>query len=302
MRDSDNKNLITLLTKIYQARGLDFTQYKISMVQRRVRSRMLKCNVSTYEDYFRILDQQPDELGHLIQSFSIQVTELFRNPESFNAIRDIVIPQIIISKREKQHKIIKAWSCGCSTGDEPYSLAMLFLEKLGAARDRFILTILGTDIDDRAIREAGDTEFEKDQISALNQDIIRNYFVKHAHSKFKIADPVRNLVRLRHHDVINDIPYMHCDVILCRNVLIYFNKELQQETQLKFYDCLNPGGFLVLGMTESLIGSASEYFEPVNNSLRIYRRPIARTTGAEKDREVLSQNDIDRIIKEMTEE
>lgn len=115
---------------------------------------------------------------------------------------------------------------------------------------------------------------------------------------YQLRQDIREMVTFREHDVIHDRPIMNCDLILCRNLLIYFNRELQEEILLKLYECLNPGGFLVLGMSEILVGSSAKKFENVNNRLRIYRRPDKEDALA-SNAETLSQGQIDRIIKEL---
>lgn len=306
MRDTstitNDPALMLLLTKIHEERGLDFTQYKERMLLRRVSSRMSKYNARSYEDYLGVIEKEPKELDELVNALSINVTEFFRNPESFNAIKDIVIPRVIVSKKEHHHKIIRAWSCGCSIGDEPYSLAMLFLEKLGKARDKFLITVIGSDIDDNALKNAKKIVYKKERIKAIDNDIVEKYFKDLHDGTFEIKGSVSSMVRFRKHDIIKDTPYMHCDIILCRNILIYFNRQLQEEIQLKLFDCLNPGGFLVLGMTESLMGSAAKYFETVDNKLRIYRRPELKVAGVDTTSEVLSQGQIDGIVRQILEE
>ncbi len=118
--DAVNKvSLIRLLSMIHEAKGLDFTHYKEKTLTRRITSRLRKFNITSYDEYMDILNKDPNELNELINALTINLTEFFRNPESFEAIRKIVIPRIIFSKREHRHKIIRAWSCGCSSGDEP---------------------------------------------------------------------------------------------------------------------------------------------------------------------------------------
>lgn len=298
MTVANDSALMRLLTRIYEDKGLDFTQYRESSLLRRIASRLRRYDVTSYDEYIAVLDQDPDEYDELINSLTINVTEFFRNPESFRAIEGIIIPRVIHSKERHRHKIIRAWSCGCSTGDEPYSLAMLFLEKLGAARDRFILTILGSDVDGGALEEAKAMVYSKERLKAIGGTLLEKYFEMTGEHKFRLKGAVRSLVRFRHHDVIRDRPFMHCDIILCRNLLIYFNKELQEEILLKFYEALNPGGFLILGMVESLVGEALNAFENMDNRLRIYRRP--KEPSLQFDRaEILSQEEIDRIVANM---
>jgi len=300
MAVTDDPGLMRLLTKVYEEKGWDFTQYKQASLLRRLRSRLNKHNLGSFDGYIKVLEAQPQEYNELINSLTINVTEFFRNPEMFQALDEVVIPRVIASKLRHQHKIIKAWSCGCSSGDEPYSLAMIFLEKLGEARDKFLLAIIGSDIDKAALDEARQMLYAKERLNALDNFLLEKYFTRIEGGKFRLKSFVSSLARFRHHDIIRDRPFMRCDIILCRNLLIYFNKQLQEETLLKFYEALNPGGFLVLGMVESLVGAAANAFECVDNRLRIYRKPEDKALIYDSQK-VLSQEEIDGVVAGMLE-
>lgn len=300
MAITDDPALMRLLTKIHDDKGLDFTQYKEQSLLRRLHSRLYKYNTESYDEYLKILDSQPQEYNGLLNALTINVTEFFRNPESFEAIEKIVIPRVIFAKRAHHHKIIRAWSCGCSSGDEPYSLAMLFLEKLREARKNFLLTVIGSDIDDEALKEAKDMVYSKDRLRAINSSMLEKYFEEVDRDKFRLKSQARSLVRFRRHDIVKERPFMHCDIILCRNLMIYFNKQLQEEVLLKFYEALNPGGFLILGMVESLVGAAANAFEHVDNCLRIYRRPEDKILTYDSQK-MLSQEEIDKVVAGMLE-
>lgn len=252
--------------------------------------------IHSYERYAEVLNSTPGEYEELINALTINVTEFFRNPEIFEAMKNSVIPQIVFSKREHQHKIIRVWSAGCSYGDEPYSMAIIFLEKLGQAKGKFTLTIIGTDIDEEALREAKDVIYPLARLKAVPEAILRKYFKEIDSDRFQLKDEVKSVVRFRDHNVINAPPLMHCDLILCRNLLIYFDKKLQEEVILKFYQSLNPGGFLVLGMVEALAGQTQNIFEHTNNRLRFYRKPVNPSL---RRGEILPQEKIDEIVKEM---
>ena len=140
--------------------------------------------------------------------------------------------------------------------------------------------------------------YSRQRLKAIDKSLLDKYFLQLDGDKFKLQDSVRSVVRFISHDVIKDKPILHCDIILCRNLLIYFNKELQEEILLKFYEALNTGGFLVLGMVESLVGSTINAFEHLNNPLCIYRKPENKTLGYEKGH-ILTQADIDKIVSEM---
>ena len=246
----------------------------------------------------QFLEENPDELIELIDSLTINVTEFFRNPESFRGIDNVVIPNVIKNKQAKQHKIIRCWSCGCSHGDEPYSLAMLLLQRLGHLKETFKVTVYGTDIDTRVVNNARNIICDEDRLKDVDSRLRSEYFENVGGATYRPTKEVRDIVKFRYQDVVKDKPLLHCDIVLCRNLLIYFNKELQEEILLKFYECLNPGGYLVLGMVESLIGAAGKRFEVVDNRLRIYRRSDNVAEEEEMDG-MLSQDEIDKIVNEM---
>lgn len=261
---------------------------------------MNKKGAGSCEEYINIIKNNPDELDSLIESISINVTEFFRNLESFSAIDEVVIPRVIASKRNRHHKIIRAWSCGCSAGDEPYSLAILLSEKLGMALDKFSISIIGSDIDKGAIADAKEAVYSKNRLRALSSGIIDRYFERIDGDRYGLIKEIKKMVKFRTHNIVKDYPFRHCDIIMCRNLLIYFNKQLQEETLLKFFECLNPGGFLVLGMSESLVGSVNKALETVNNRMRIYRKPEPHSCNIGGEG-VLSQAEIDNIVKEILE-
>ena len=297
---TDDPGLMRLLTKIHDEKGIDFTQHKEKSLCRRLESCMRRRSARSFDEYVKVLEGSPEEYNSLLNALTINVTDFFRNPESFEAISKIVIPRVIFSKREHQHRIIRAWSCGCSSGDEPYTLAMLLLEKLGKAGDGFFPAVIGSDIDKEALSEARSMVYSRQRLKAVDRKLLDGYFEKVDGDAFRLSSAVSGLVRFRHNDIIKDRPFTHCDIILCGNLLIYFNKQLQEEVLLKFYECLNPGGFLVLDMVESLTGAAINAFEHVNNRLRIYRRPEKESMKYET-RKVLIQEDIDKIVNDMLE-
>jgi chemotaxis protein methyltransferase CheR len=294
----ENKKLIALLARLHDRRGIDFTQYKPSTLERRISARMLKNGFSSYEEYGAFLDKNPQECVELIDSITINVTDFFRNDESFEALEKQVIPEILGVKNSKGHRLLRVWSCGCSEGDEPYSIAMLLDGALENDRRDLIITIYGTDVDQRAIEKAKKAVYDGKRIEGIGSRLRKKYFNETEADRYSLKDVIRQMVTFRVHDVVNDKPFLNCDLILCRNLLIYFNKQLQEEVLLKFRECLSPGGFLVLGMTESLVGSAMNGFIPVNNRLRIYRRPFEEKVDI-RTAEKLTQEQVDRIVKEL---
>ncbi len=289
--------LMELISKLHERRGLDFSLYKRPMLIRRIQARMKRLEIDSCGKYATLLEKKHDEVDALLESLNINVTEFFRNPESFAAITSLVIPKIVEEKIEKRHRVIRAWSAGCSSGDEPYSVAMAFMEVLGEDLQGFTLSVIGSDIDKGAIAEAKRKTYEQSRLKSLSPGYIKKYFKKKG-DLFEVRDEVVSNVTFEYRDVVNMRPHRFCDLITCRNLLIYFNRELQEETQLKFAECLNPGGFLVLGMVETLIGSAVSRFAPVDGRLRIYSR-LRSDFVDEAGASILSQDDIDGLVGEI---
>jgi chemotaxis methyl-accepting protein methylase len=298
MQKQKDPELISVLTQIYEDKGIDFTQYKDKTLLRRLDSRCKRLGFSSYNEYKAFLKDNPEEYVPLLDSLFINVTEFFRNKESFDFIDNTIVPKIIENKKDKKHRVIRVWSCACSTGDEPYSLAMLLLEKLGKETDKFTIVVYGTDIDEGALKDAGEGLYEKDRLKAVPEKLMKKYFEQKTDILFQLKKEVVNLVMFRHHDVINDKPIKHCDLILCRNLLIYFNKQLQEETLLKFHQSLNDSGYLILGMVESLVGAASTHFETADNRLRVYKCLKSKKIDLETGN-LMDQAEIDRLIKEL---
>ncbi|MBT3182164.1 MAG: protein-glutamate O-methyltransferase CheR [Deltaproteobacteria bacterium] len=301
MKNDDQNYLMEILAKVHDRTGFDFTQYKDATLIRRIKTRLRRLNIATYKDYIGILDSDDGEYYELINTITINVTEFFRNVDSFKAIEELVVPALIESKRKRRHHLFRIWSCACSDGDEAYSMAILLKEQLQKQGGGYTIRVTGSDIDEEALGRARKGSYEKTRLKAVNRELLDQYFEEVEEGVFRIKGCIRDIVKFRQHDIIKDRAIRHNDIILCRNLLIYFNKQLQEETLLKLYECLNPGGFLILGMCETLVGSALERFEGVNNRLRIYRRPssIDPADRSDEGSATLSQQDVDKLVGEI---
>ncbi|MBF0105593.1 MAG: protein-glutamate O-methyltransferase CheR [Deltaproteobacteria bacterium] len=295
MTPLQNTDLQKIVRQIKETSGVDLSHYRTQILTRRITAHLNKKRPDSINDYIKLIATDPNECRSLVESVTIHVTEFFRNPEIFEDMKKTVIPGIIYSKRNRQHKIIRLWSCACSSGDEPYSLAMLLIDELGAAIDNFNITIIGTDIDAGVLYKARDMQYPSKRLEGLDKKIINRHFTPCADGRFTLNDAVKKQVRFTQHDVITDRMFTFCDAILCRNLFIYFDKGLQEKIQIEFFNCLNPGGYLILGMSESLVGAAAELYEKVNPRLRIYKKP--ETKFLSQNSKQLSQEEINLIVK-----
>ena len=249
---------------------MDLSQYKENCLKRRIDVRLRASGVQTYLEYLAVLKRDPSEYDRLLDDLTINVTQFFRDTETFKAIKDDVIRKIISSKQKQNKKIIRVWSAGCATGQEPYSIGILFNEILGRKISNFFISIYATDIDTNSLKKARAAEYDNDSVSDVDENMLRKYF--RYDGKYKLNEEITKMVKFKHHDLISDEPLTHVDIILCRNAIIYFSRELQQKLFRKFYEGLNKTGYLILGKTESLTGEPARMFKQVNMRERIYQK------------------------------
>ncbi|MFH0772416.1 MAG: protein-glutamate O-methyltransferase CheR [Candidatus Omnitrophota bacterium] len=260
-----------LLDKIQRNKGADFSLYRTATLKRRIDSRMRTTGCLDYSDYIIYLNKNPEEYDNLISAITINVTEFFRNPETFTILEKKVIPEIIRSKKERGRKVIRAWSAGTSNGEEAYSLAVLFLEALKENIADFDVVVYGTDVDPACIEKGKAGIYTALSIKEIDKERLAKYFNKNEES-YEINDNVKKLTKFTAHNLVSDEFLKHLDLILCRNVIIYFTRPLQEMVYSNFARALNKGGILVLGKVESLWGYAKENFEIFDNRERIYRK------------------------------
>lgn len=264
-------NLTRLLEKVRTERGLDMAQYRPRYVERRIAARLHALNLRTYRQYAAYLDGHPEEYAKLFDTLTINVTQFFRDPTVFELFREDMVRDMLAEKAARHQHMIRVWSAGCATGQEPYSLAMAFLSAMGPASHDFLLTILGTDLDRNALNVAKRAEYD---ISLVDQIPLadRNRYVELCGDHFKIKPEVARLCKFDYLNLFEDKPIQAVDVIFCRNVFIYFNREEQERVLQVFWSALARGGYLVLGRTERIGSRGERGFELVSGRERIYRK------------------------------
>ncbi len=275
------RELRALLEEVRQRRGVDFSRYQRPTILRRLQRRMTATHSETVADYHQYLAAHPEEEERLIGSLLINVTDFFRDAETFSYLRDHVLPTLLEAARER-HTELRLWSAGCATGEEAYSLAILVHEILGTQeRDHVSAHIFATDVDSDAIRFARRGVYPARSLVNLPPDVLQRAFTE-TDGEYEVIKPIRDMVIFGEHDLGRAAPFRQTDLVLCRNVLIYFTPELQKRSLQAFAFSLREGGFLVLGNAETTRPMA-EYFSADQARLRIYRRsgkrapPLART-------------------------
>jgi len=264
-----DSQLTTFLERVRLHTGLDFGLYKRPTIERRLRRRMTATDSATLLAYEGYLDIHPEEYQRLAASFLIKVTDFFRDTDLFAHLRDRVLPELI-ARTAGTGREIRVWSAGCATGEEPYSVAILLCEALGAAIDNYQVRIFATDVDSEAVAYARRGRYPAAALAGVDPALVSRYF-RTEDGRLAITDRVRNLVLFSQHDLGQRPPFPRIDLVLCRNVLIYFTPEMQSHALKLFAFSLRPDGVLVLGKAETA-GSAADLFRPENEALKIYRR------------------------------
>lgn len=257
-----------LTAKISRDKGFGCASYKEKCLRRRIAVRMRAKGVLTYEAYAKVLDTDATEYERLLDALTINVTKLFRNWETYAALAAQVIPPLW----SLPAPVIRVWSAGCSSGEEPYSVATLFhrhATQLGASALR--VRVLGTDIDRDSLDAAARGAYEEAAFADTPSDLRARYFGNVA--PYAVSSEVRPLVTFERRDLVGEgSPDGSFHLIACRNVLIYFDRATQEALFEKFHDALHPGGYLVLGKVETLLGPIRNRFAPVDSRERIFRK------------------------------
>jgi chemotaxis methyl-accepting protein methylase len=272
MSPLDEPGFAALARRISQGAGFAVEVYKDKCIRRRIAVRMRACGVHTYRDYQAILDRSPTEVERLRDALTINVTRFYRNADTWNLLRRDLIPRLFASGRGE----IRAWSAGCSSGEEPYTLAILaadHLDRAGRPAELDRLIVDATDVDRLSLERARAARYQADGLSEMPPDLARRY-LEPADREFQVTERVRSRVWVRRVDLNRQRPPRRdYHLVLCRNVLIYFDRPTQERLFQVFFESLAPGGYLVLGKVESLFGMARERLALVDPRERVYRRP-----------------------------
>jgi two-component system, chemotaxis family, CheB/CheR fusion protein len=266
---SDQAEFRALLGRIHDRSGIDFSPYKPATILRRLRGRMRATARPTLAAYGAYLDSEPGEYARLVNSLLIKVTEFFRDPKLFDYLREQVIPGLIAEARREQREL-RLWSAGCSTGEEAYSLAMVVADVLGEGLAWPDIRIFATDVDREAISFARLGRYLPPALRSLPAGALERHFVKSGDG-YEVGRRLRGLMVFGEHDLGERAPFPRIDLVLCRNVLIYFTAPMQQVALETFAFSLRTGGRLVLGASESTL-ALPEPYEEENARLRVYRR------------------------------
>jgi two-component system CheB/CheR fusion protein len=269
----ENAVLARIFQSLRAVHGVDFTHYKRTTIKRRLERRMMLRRIENLDEYQEALDRDPAELAALCQDFLIRVTEFFRDPTAFDALRQDVLPTLCEGQSAKE--AIRIWVPGCATGEEAYSVAIAVLEYFSDGPPRKI-QIFGTDISEAALEKARAAVYPVNALHEVSPERLGRFFVGQD-SEYRISKNVRDVCLFARQDVTRDPPFSRLDLISCRNLLIYLDDVAHRRVLRTFHYALRRQGMLLVGPAEN-VAHSPELFEQIDSRSRVFRR-IPNTGG-----------------------
>ncbi len=267
-----------ILTIIKQKKGIDLSRYRRHTVERRISNRMARLQAADPETYLELLKSDPHECDSLVNNIGINVSSFFRNPVVFEIIEQSVLPLIITRKRASNSREIRIWSIGCAAGEEAYSVAILVHQAFEKEQGSWKPYIFATDMDSDALEKAGTGIYQRQSLATTKLGILDKYFISKG-SMYEVCPFIKDIVHFSLDDCTSfrtiapaESVFGSFDMVLCRNVLIYFSKELQKNVFDKLYKAIGPRGYLILGDSESLSWEIESKFEATDGRNRIFQK------------------------------
>lgn len=267
-----------ILNYLNKTHGVDFCTNRYSSLERKINNRMKLLRINTSKAYIQCLEKNPKEIATLVDLLTVNVSRFFRNSLTFEYLAQKTLPAIISNKKKTNDNTLRIWSAGCANGEEPYSIAILLNEILQKEKVEFKPTIFATDISRNSLQKAKQGVFLSDKLENVKYGLLQKYFtLKDNH--FILNAKVRNMVTFSFYDITDSktsVPpesvFGDFDLVLCRNVLIYFQLERQHIIFNKLFHSLTPSGYLVLGEAERLPSKLNKYFFNECDYSYIYRK------------------------------
>jgi chemotaxis protein methyltransferase CheR len=255
VQELKSEELVLFRDFIYERTGLYFAETKAYFLQNRLSERMAQVGCHSYMDYYYQLKYDPSqtELDRLVDLITTRETSFFRNPPQLAAFQHKVLPELIERKRRDGQRTLRIWSAGCASGEEPYTLAIILLDSIPASA-LWDIQVIANDLSLAALAQARRGMYQREALRSLDPLWLQRFFAL-VSGTYHVRDEVKRLVRWNHLNLADDRRMgiiQHVDVIFCRNVLIYFGQAAKKRVIDRFYEALNPGGYLFLGHSESL--------------------------------------------------
>jgi two-component system CheB/CheR fusion protein len=271
--DTQAVGLDALLEFVKRTRGFDFTGYKRSTIERRVAKRMAELDLERYEDYVDHLELEADEFSALFNTILINVTGFFRDAPTWEHLATSVVPQLIAARPPDSP--LRVWCAGCASGEEPYTVAMVFASVLGEAAFVDRVKIYATDVDEEALDQARLGTYAARAVEDVPRDALERFFERHD-QRYVFRRDLRRSVIFGRNDLVQDAPISRVDLLVCRNTLMYFNAETQASILRRFHFALDDAGLLLLGKSEMLVTHA-DIFRPADVKRRLFQKVVRPT-------------------------
>ncbi len=266
--DDNNPDLEIILQFLQKKKNVDFSQYKMNTVKRRVMRRMLIHKIKTIKLYAKLIVKKNEELNLLYKDLLINVTDFFRDSDAFSLLKKTVLGKLLKSKSFGE--TLRIWVAACATGEEVYSIAMILFELQDNKTNVIPFQIFASDLSGEAIRDARNGEYSIHQLKNVSQKRLQRFFIK-SKEKYRVSQSLRDVCIFAQHNILNDPPFSRMDFISCRNFLIYLESPAQKKVISTFHYSLNEGGIMMLGKSET-IGASTQLFNSLNKTYKIYSR------------------------------
>ncbi len=272
MSDEERQFAMQVMKHLFKVRGIDISGYSESFVMRAMKKRIGRSGCIGLPDYLKLVLHSERETNELLGALSINVTEFFRDRGAFEAFQRLAIRPLLEAKA-KDGALLRIWSAGCATGQETYTLAICLAEEMKEIEPsvRPLASVLGTDISEAALAKANSGIYHREEARGIPDKILNAYFIKRPEG-YEVAPEMAKYVRFSRENLLDRPSSKYFDAIVCRNVLIYFNRKMHEIVVNHLYESLRRGGYLMLGRTETLMGAPRSAFQVVDLENRILRK------------------------------
>lgn len=273
MKPDEEQSYDLIRRHLLKTRGFDISGYSKPFLGRAVRKRVGRSGCKHALEYVALLEKSEDELTELIAALSVNVTDFFRDSGAFETLTKRVIGPLVSHKMELGWSALRIWSAGCATGQETYTIAICVAEELKKSRDGhdLVVRVQGTDLSKTALDFAARGMYSEAQVKGIPKDILSEHFIVDD-SGYQVSPAIRRMTRFLQGNLLDSPSLKFVDLIVCRNVVIYFSRPMHDVLVKNFFTALRPGGYLMLGRTETLMGPPRRLFEVVDHENRIFRK------------------------------
>ncbi|HEY4717181.1 MAG TPA: protein-glutamate O-methyltransferase CheR [bacterium] len=267
----DKRHFFLLGEILREKRMFNISCYREGTIRRRISARLKELNIPSMGEYITLLQSENGEVDRLISELTIHVSSFFRDPDIYEELEEEILPSIFDRQAKEKDKKIRLLSLGCSSGEEPYSIAIILLEKFSKYLSEYNIKIISMDVDNRSIQKAQAGLYLKRDLSSLSESLLKKYFSEEDNEVYKIGERVKHLVEFKRSNAISEPLPDGMDIVFCRNFLIYFNRDTQLELIKSIVRSLKNGGYIVLGKTDGILSFlVIDGIDTIDSHKRIY--------------------------------